>query len=69
MHVQASYASPCGPATLNIDGTVSGTFNNSTHKLTVSASPGLTLSYMGTFLDSMNMVGAWQDTTNALTLT
>jgi hypothetical protein len=70
-HLQVNYGA-CGGITLNVDGTVTGSYNNTTHTFTAqTTSPRLTLSYMGSTWDwiQAGATTTWKDATNQLNLT
>jgi hypothetical protein len=73
VHLQVAYSPGCGPITLNVDGTMTGSYNNTTHTLTATTpnSPRLVLSYMGNTWDWFygGVTTSWHETTNTLTLT
>jgi hypothetical protein len=75
-HLQVNYPAPCGPLTLNVDGTMPGSYNNSTHTLTAQtpATPPMTVSLTsGPFPLVSTIYGGyvttWKDATNSLNLT
>jgi hypothetical protein len=69
-HLQVSEQC-AGPLIFTVDGPVTGSYNNATHKLSVHPTAPMGLFYMGTLWGSINttLTHAWLDTTNTLTLT
>jgi hypothetical protein len=69
-HLQVFY--PCqGGFTLNLDGPVTGSYNNTTHTATTVTTHPMQWTYMGTWADyvSENTTHAFHETTNTLVLT
>jgi hypothetical protein len=72
-HVQVTFSGgscPLAGTTINVDGTINGTWTPSTHSLAFNASSGtLTATYMGSPVGTFTVTGTWTNAAQALTLT
>jgi hypothetical protein len=69
MHGLVTMGGLCGGETADVQGTVTGTWNPTTHKFGFSYVYGFVMSHMGAFIGNMTFLSEWTNVAQTLTLT